>query len=83
MAKTDRLNGCSDWIDLSFVERERTPRQLMELDIRLHLVELSLSNIVRELEKFSVERSRKAIHDWVQKISIRKTWKSEHCRTYL
>ncbi|MGQ3414547.1 IS6 family transposase, partial [Natrinema sp. LN54] len=23
MAKIDRLNGCSDWIDLSFVERER------------------------------------------------------------
>ncbi|MDF9745818.1 IS6 family transposase, partial [Natrinema sp. S1CR25-10] len=25
MPKISRLSGCSDWIDLSFVERERTP----------------------------------------------------------
>jgi len=30
-AKTDCLNGCGDWNDLTFVERERTPRELMEL----------------------------------------------------
>ncbi|WP_436348275.1 IS6 family transposase [Natronorubrum sp. FCH18a] len=70
MAKIDRLNGCSDWIDLSFVERERTPRQLMELGIRLHLALLSLSNTVRELEKFGVERSRKAVHNWVHKCDL-------------
>jgi putative transposase len=70
MPKIDRLSGCSDWIDLSFVERERTPRQLMELGIRLHLAGLSLSNTVRELEKFGVERSRKAVHDWVQKADL-------------
>ncbi len=70
MAKIDRLNGCSDWIDLSFVERERTPSQLMELGIRLHLAGLSLSNTVRELKKFGVERSRKAVHDWVHKCNL-------------
>ena len=70
MPKIDRLSGCSDWIDLSFVERERTPRQLMELGIRLHLAGLSLSNTVRELEKFGVERSRKAVHDWVHKCNL-------------
>jgi len=69
-AKIDRLSGCSDWVDLSFVERERTPRQLMELGIRLHLAGLSLSNTVRELEKFGVERSRKAVHDWVHKCGL-------------
>ncbi len=37
MAEIARLNGCSDWIQLDFVERERTPRDLMALDIRLHL----------------------------------------------
>ncbi len=42
----------------------------MELGIRLHLVGLSLSNTVRELEKFGVERSRKAVHDWVQKADL-------------
>ncbi|WP_436348979.1 IS6 family transposase [Natronorubrum sp. FCH18a] len=57
-------------MDLSFVERERAPRQLMELGIRLHLADLSLSNTVRELEKFGVERSRKAVHDWVHKCDL-------------
>jgi transposase-like protein len=70
MPKIHRLSGCSDWVDLSFVERERTPRQLMELGIRLHLAGLSLSNTVRELEKFGVERSRKAVHDWVHKCDL-------------
>ena len=70
MAKIARLSGCSDWIELDFVERERTPRQLMKLCIRLHLAGLSLSNTVSEIENFGVERSRKAIHDWVQKADL-------------
>ncbi|WP_394348257.1 IS6 family transposase [Natrinema pallidum] len=70
MPKTHRLSGCSDWIDLSFVERERTPCQLMELGIRLHLAGLSLSNTIQELERFGVDRSRKAVHDWVQKADL-------------
>lgn len=70
MAKIARLSGWSDWIELEFVERERTPRSLMELGIRLHLAELSLSNTISELEKFGVQRSRKAIHDWVQKADL-------------
>jgi transposase-like protein len=67
MPKIDRLSGHSDWIELSFVERERTPRELMELGIRLYFAGLSLSNTVRELEKFGVERSRKAVHEWYRK----------------
>ena len=70
MAEIARLSGCSDWINLDFVERERTPRELMELGIRLHLAGLSLSNTVSELEKFGVQRSRKAVHDWVQKADL-------------
>jgi len=42
MPKIDRLSGHSDWIELSFVERERTPRELMELGIRLYFAGLSL-----------------------------------------
>lgn len=57
MPKTNRLSGPSNWINLSFVEQERTLRQLTELGIRLYLAGLPLSNTVRELEKFSVERS--------------------------
>ena len=70
MPEIARLSGCNDWIDLDFVERERTPSELMELGIRLHLSGLSLSNTIRELEKFGVERSRKAVHDWVQKADL-------------
>ena len=70
MPEITRLSGSSDWIELDFVERERTPRRLMELGIRLHLAGLSLSNTISELEKFGVQRSRKAVHDWVQKADL-------------
>ena len=70
MAEITRLSGRSDWIELDFVERERTPSELMKVGIRLHLSGLSLSNTIRELEKFGVERSRKAVHDWVQKADL-------------
>lgn len=42
----------------------------MELGIRLHLAGLLLSNTISELEKFGVQRSRKAVHDWVQKADL-------------
>ncbi|TQQ82534.1 IS6 family transposase, partial [Halonotius terrestris] len=70
MAEITRLSGCNDWLELDFVERERTPSELMKLGIRLHLAGLSLSNTVSELEKFGVHRSRKAVHDWVQKAAL-------------
>ena len=70
MAEITRLSGSSDWLELDFVERERTPSELMELGIRYHLSGLSLSNTVIELEKFGVQRSRKAVHDWVQKAGL-------------
>ena len=70
MAEITRLSGCSDWLELEFVDRERTPRELMKLGIRLHLAGLSLSNTISELEKFGVQRSRKAVHDWVQKADL-------------
>ena len=44
MPETDRLIEFSDWIDLDFVERERTPEQIIEVGIQLHLAGLSLSN---------------------------------------
>ena len=65
-----RISGCNGWLELDFVERERTPRRLMKLGIRLHLAELSVSNTVLELENFGVYRSRKAVHDWIQKADL-------------
>ena len=73
MAEIPRLSGRSDWIELAFVERDRTLSELMKLGIRLHLAGLSCSNTIRELEEFGVERSRKTIHDWVQKADLQPT----------
>ena len=70
MAEITRFSGCTDWLELDFVERERTPSELMKLGIRYHLSGLSLTNTVRELEIFGVKRSRKAVHDWVQKADL-------------
>ncbi len=66
MAEIGRLSGCTDLIDLDFVERQWTPERAMKLGIQLQLAGLSLSNTVSILEEWGVERSRKAIHDWVQ-----------------
>jgi putative transposase len=44
MTEINRLTGHTDWIDLEFIERERTPEPIVELDIRFHLAKLSLSN---------------------------------------
>jgi putative transposase len=70
MAEIARLNGHSEWIDLDFVERERTPKQAMALGIQSHVAGLSLSNTVELLDSLGVQRSRKAIHDWVQKADL-------------
>jgi putative transposase len=70
MAEIARLSGHRDWIDLDFVERERTPEQAMALGIQTYLAGLSLSNTVELLATLGVQRSRKAIHDWVQKADL-------------
>jgi putative transposase len=70
MPEIARLTGVREWIDLGFVERERTPEPAMALGIQSHLAGLSLSNTVDLLEDLGVTRSRKAIHDWVQKADL-------------
>jgi len=70
MAEIARLTGCTDWIDLDFVERQRTPGRAMKLGIQHQLAGLSLSNTVCILEELGVDRSRKAIHDWIQKADL-------------
>jgi transposase-like protein len=73
MPEIDRLSGSTDWIDLDFVQRERTPEQIIEVGIQLHLAGLSLSNTKQYLEKLGVERSRTAIHNWVQRADVQPT----------
>ena len=70
MPENDRLDGCLEEINLEFVEREATPRLLMELSIQLHLAGLSLSNTVSILEVFGVERTRSTVHNWVHKADL-------------
>jgi len=52
------------------VERERTPEAAIALGIQSHVAGLSLSNTVELLEDLGVQRSRKAIYDWVQKANL-------------
>lgn len=73
MPEISCLVGRSEWIDMEFVERERTPEPAMKLGIRSHLAGLSLSNTVSLLADLGVECSRKAIHDWVQKANLQPT----------
>jgi len=73
MHEIDRLSGSTDWIDLDFVQRERTPEQIIEVGIQLHLAGLSLSNTKQYLERLGVKRSRTAIHNWVQKADLQPT----------
>ncbi|WP_082223270.1 IS6 family transposase [Halosimplex carlsbadense] len=64
------LSGHREWIDLDFVERERTPEPAMALGIQSHVAGLSLSNPIELLDALGVDRSRKAVHDWVQKSDL-------------
>lgn len=70
MFETNRLTGSTEWIDLEFVERERTPNEIIETGIQLHLAELSVLNTNQYLEKLGVNRSRTAIHNWIQKADL-------------
>ncbi len=42
----------------------------MNLSIQLHLSVLSLSNTVRVLEIFGVQRARSTVHNWVHKADL-------------
>jgi putative transposase len=72
-ARNDRLGEWIERIGLGVVERERTPEPIVGIGIQLHLGNLSLSNTKQILEKLGVERSRTAIHNWVQKADLQPT----------
>jgi len=46
MPKTARLTKSTEWINLRFVERGRTPREIIEKGIQHHLTGLSLLNSI-------------------------------------
>ena len=70
MPEIARLSGHRDWIDLDFVERERTPEPAVAQGIQSYVAGLSLSNTTDLLEDLGVDRSRNAVHDRVQKADL-------------
>ena len=70
MPEFDRLNRCIEWIDLSLVERQRTPEWAIQVGIRCHLAGMSTKNASQFLYKLRVQRSHVAIHNWVHKADL-------------
>jgi transposase-like protein len=70
MSEFDRLSGCIEWIDLSFVERQRTPEWAIQVGIRCHLAGMSLRDASQFLDELGVQRSHVSIHEWVHKADL-------------
>ena len=70
MAEVDRLDGSIVWIDLSFVERKRTPEWAIQMGILCHLSYISFLNASQHLESLGVYRGHVAIHEWVHKAEL-------------
>jgi transposase-like protein len=70
MTEIERLSESTAWIDLSFVERDRTPNWAIEVGIRCHLAGMSLREVSKHLELFGIKRSHVAIHNWVHKANL-------------
>ena len=70
MPEIERLTDSIAWIDLSFVERRRTPEWAIQVGIRCHLAGMSLRDASQHLEILGVDRSHVAIHDWVHKAEL-------------
>ncbi len=70
MAEIERLGESITCIDLSFVERDRTPRWAIEVGICGHLAYMSLREVSKFPDKYEIDRSHIAIHNWVQKADL-------------
>ncbi len=70
MAEIERLSEGIRWIDLSFVERDRTPRWAIEVGIRCHLAGMSLREVSKYIERFGIDRSHVTVHNWVHKADL-------------
>jgi transposase-like protein len=70
MPEFDRLSESIAWIDLSFVERDRTPEWAIQVGIRCHLAGMSLRDASQFLDELGVQRSHVAIHEWVHSADL-------------
>lgn len=70
MPEIDHLTGPSGGFELDVVEREATPRPLLELGIHLRGSGLSLSDTVFVLDSFGVVRCHTTVHNRVRKAAL-------------
>ena len=70
MTEFDRLNGCIEWIDLSFVEHERTPKWAIQVASWYHLAGMSTTDASQFVYKLRVKRSHIAVRNWVHKANL-------------
>lgn len=70
MTETERLNERIAWVDLSFVERNRTPRLAIEIGILCYLEVMSLREVSKNFWRFGIDRSHVAVHNWIHKAGL-------------
>ncbi len=70
MTDFTRLSERIAWIDLSYVERDRTPLWAIEVWVRCHLAGMSLREVSKFLEECGINRSRVAILSWVHNAEL-------------
>ena len=70
MLGPERLSERITRIDLSFVERKRTPEWAIQVGIRCHLAGMSTRDASQHLEELGVQRSHVAIRNWVHKANL-------------
>ena len=70
MPEIEHLDDAITWIDLSFVERERTPNWAIQVGIRCHIAGMSLRYVSNFLDELGISRSHVAVHNWVHNADL-------------
>lgn len=73
MPEFERLGEAITWIDLSFVERQRTPSWAIYEAIQCHIAGMSLRDVSTHLEKWGSNRCHVAVHNWVHAADLQPT----------
>lgn len=70
MPEIERLSESTEWVDSSFVQRERTPRWAIDVGIRCHLAGMSLRDSRAHLNELGTGHSQVAIHSRVHDAAL-------------
>lgn len=70
MAETARLDGASEWVELGFVERERTHREIIEMSMQSPIADISILVTKQFSDRLDGERSRTAIRNWLLRTDV-------------